>query len=297
MMKRSAYDFAILGGGVIGTSTAYHLKRLSPDSRILVLDREKRVGAGNTAKSTALFRNIFTSKTSKVLAGSSIEFYLSLGKRIQCKANGYLWLFSDDQWAQLGPARETLNLEKDFIDELGRDSIGDLLPIKTEAKGVLPGVDHGLFGHKCGSLSPTALARFYADEFRAIGGEIELSTDVVTIRLKNRDAQYAPWKDDSGISALVDREGHTITASSYIFAVGAWTQEVLGQIGIFTGVLPKKRQLFGIHLDNPQDFVRTDSDMPVVILPAGGVHIKPVLNRNMLIVGMAADLGVPFLDY
>ena len=55
------FDHVIVGAGVVGAATAYHLKRLSPDSRVLLLDRENRVGAGNTAKSAALYRNIFSS--------------------------------------------------------------------------------------------------------------------------------------------------------------------------------------------------------------------------------------------
>lgn len=294
MTEQPAYDFAILGAGVIGTSTAYHLKRLLPNCRILVIDRERRPGSGNTARSTALFRNIFSSSTSRDLTASSIEFYQSLGKDIQCKTNGYLWLFSDEQWDELAPARRTLNDKESGIEELSGDRIHDLFPINTEPKDVLPNIGHGLFGHRCGSLSPIALTQFYADGFSAMGGEIRLSTDVVAIELNNRSTMHAPWSQDSGVSALVDKAGTRIRAEKYIFAAGAWTQQVLGKIGVYTGVLPKKRQLFGLHVDNRRHFVRSDTVAPIVILPAGGVHIKPVLERNLLIVGMASDLGVPF---
>src|SRR5660397_8087 len=35
--------------------------------------------------------------------------------------------------------------------------------------------------------------------------------------------------------------------------------------------------------------------MPAIILPAGGVYIKPVLDKNIMIAGCADDLGQPFL--
>jgi glycine/D-amino acid oxidase-like deaminating enzyme len=34
---------------------------------------------------------------------------------------------------------------------------------------------------------------------------------------------------------------------------------------------------------------------PAIILPAGGVYIKPILDKNILIVGCADDLGQPFM--
>ena len=92
------YDTIIVGAGVIGASTAYHLKRLSPKKKVLVIDKNNKVAVGNTAKSAALYRNIFSSATSQVLANSSISFYESIADKISLKELGYFWMLSRDDY-------------------------------------------------------------------------------------------------------------------------------------------------------------------------------------------------------
>ncbi|MCE8423391.1 MAG: FAD-binding oxidoreductase, partial [Candidatus Methanoperedens sp.] len=58
---------------------------------------------------------------------------------------------------------------------------------------------------------------------------------------------------------------------------------------------PKKRQLFALKIDNPVQLLSKSTIRPAIILPAGGVYIKPLLDKNMIIVGCADDLGQPFL--
>ncbi|MDL5501932.1 MAG: FAD-dependent oxidoreductase, partial [Candidatus Methanoperedens sp.] len=89
------FDFIINGAGVIGSATACYLKKALPGSKILLIDRNHTAGAGNTAKSAALFRNFFSSRINRALAGSSISYYLELGSKVQLDPIGYLWLFSE----------------------------------------------------------------------------------------------------------------------------------------------------------------------------------------------------------
>ncbi|MDT7889832.1 MAG: FAD-dependent oxidoreductase, partial [Desulfurococcales archaeon] len=77
------FDYVIVGAGVVGLSTAYHIKRLSPDSRILVADRAHAPGSGDSGRSAAAFRAFFTNNVNLLLSNSSIEFYKSV------EASGY----------------------------------------------------------------------------------------------------------------------------------------------------------------------------------------------------------------
>jgi glycine/D-amino acid oxidase-like deaminating enzyme len=289
------FDHVVIGAGVIGAATAYHLKRLSPDSRILLLDKDKRVGAGNTAKSAALYRNIFSSRASKMLSASSIKYYLTLGDKVQMNPIGYLWMFSNDQWKASKEAIGTLDPIRDDMELMDSKEIGKMLNVELSGKGRFPSVDFGIFGHLCGSLSGMGLAQHYASEFRERGGEISLETDIIDIVLRGKSTRHAPW-GPKGIDHLLDRRDRTITGKNYIFATGAWTQDILGKIGIFTGVLPKKRQLFGIRIDDPGT-VAGDIDLekvPAMILPAGGMYIKPILHRKLMILGLAEGIGQPY---
>ena len=42
------YDFAIIGGGIVGTSTAWQLQQRHPDSKIVLLEKETRVARHQT---------------------------------------------------------------------------------------------------------------------------------------------------------------------------------------------------------------------------------------------------------
>ncbi|MDH5390463.1 MAG: FAD-binding oxidoreductase [Candidatus Bathyarchaeota archaeon] len=55
-----AYDIIVVGAGIIGMSSAYHLQK-NPDKKILVIDKEPGAGQGNTAKAAGMFRNTFSS--------------------------------------------------------------------------------------------------------------------------------------------------------------------------------------------------------------------------------------------
>jgi glycine/D-amino acid oxidase-like deaminating enzyme len=289
-------DYIIVGAGVIGSSIAYHLKSALPDGKILLLDRNHIAGAGNTARSAALYRNFFSSRTSRMLAESSIKYYLGLGDKVQLKPIGYLWLFSEEQWTASQKAIEQLDPQKNEFEILDRAAVTDILRLNSDAKAPFPEVNAGIYCHMCGSINGMALAQHYASEFKSLGGDVNFDTDIKSFILTGQKSCYAPW-DDVRVSGITDQKGNTYYGEQFVIATGAWTHDLLAPVGIASGVLPKKRQLFALSIKIPdQLLVHPDSDKkPAIILPAGGVYIKPVLERNMLIAGCADDLGQPFL--
>ncbi len=286
------FDYIIVGAGVIGSSIAYYLKKALPYSNILLVDRNHTAGAGNTAKSAALYRNFFSSATSRMLAGSSIKFYLELEDKVNLAPIGYLWLFSEEQWTDSQKAIGQLDPKKDRFEVLNREAISEILRLNHEAKGKFPDVHKGIHCHMCGSISGMALAQHYASAFKSKGGEASFDTDIKSFILTGQESRYAPWADVRA-SGIVDQKGNTYQGNQFIIATGAWTHDLLAPIGIASCILPKKRQLFGLVVKNPERFLK-DSKRPAIILPAGGVYIKPVLDKNILIVGCADDLGQPF---
>ena len=69
------YDIIIIGGGIIGTATAYYLKKNQSNLKIGLVEQYEKIGSGNTSKSAALYRNLFGSEMSRILAESSYDFY------------------------------------------------------------------------------------------------------------------------------------------------------------------------------------------------------------------------------
>ena len=67
------HDIIIIGGGIIGGSTLYHLSQLGYRGRVLVLEREDALSKGSTALSAGGFRNIWTTPINMKLTSYSIE--------------------------------------------------------------------------------------------------------------------------------------------------------------------------------------------------------------------------------
>jgi len=288
------YDFIIVGAGVIGCSSAYHLKKLNPKLKILIIEKNHRAGYGNTSKSAALFRNLFSSKTSRKLASSSINFYYTISDKIKLKKSGYLWLFSEDQWKKNKNIINKLNKNKLEIDLLNKEDINKYLDINLFSNKELPNIGNGIFCKRCGSLSAVSLAEYYANSFIEIGGKIFFNKEIKSIKLSGEKEQYAPWKDIK-IKHLIDNNGDKFYSTKYLFATGAWTQNILSPIGIASNIYPKKRQLFGIKIKKISNiFNKKLKQYPAIILPAGGVYLKPILKDKTIIVGCADDLGQPY---
>src|SRR5712691_10928797 len=185
------YDLVVVGAGIMGLASAYHLKRNNPSKSVLVLDRFGAPGQGNTGRSNAMFRNTFTSPDNQVLANTSIDFYLHLQNELKVNIGlqliGYLWLLSESQVARTegyvqGMKRNGVEVEEYSVEELRRlvgGAVTDLDRDGEEANVMgLEDISSGVFGPKCGRLDPEMLVRFYADEFMRLGGKIAFKTIV-----------------------------------------------------------------------------------------------------------------------
>jgi len=123
---------------------------------------------------------------------------------------------------------------------------------------------------------------------------VSFDTDIKEFDLAGKESCFAPW-DEVYMDGIMDQKGNTFHAKHFILAAGAWMHELLAPVGIASGILPKKRQLFALKIKNPGQLLVNPTKKPALILPAGGVYIKPVPDRNILIAGCADDLGQPFL--
>lgn len=287
------YDTIIVGAGVIGASTAYHLKRLSPKKKVLLIDKNDKVAVGNTAKSAALYRNIFSSKTSQDLANSSISFYESIADKISLKELGYFWMLSQEDYKKAKAGLDKLDEKKDQFEILSGKDIPENLKINITKSENFKEIDCILYGHRCGSLSAIKLARYYATHFQKLGGEIQIPAEIKVINLTEEDRYYPPWTDIN-VESITDHYGVNYFAEEFIFATGAWTQSLLTPIGIASQIYPQKRQMFTLKIKPDQIAINTKERIPILILPTGGVYIKPVLQNSLIMVGSANELGNPY---
>jgi glycine/D-amino acid oxidase-like deaminating enzyme len=295
------YDAIIVGAGVLGLSTAYHIKNLCPNDKILVVDKLGAAGQGNTAKSAAMFRSFFYSHTNLTLADTSIDFYKhlqeDLGVNLKIKWPGYLWLFSEQEYRRLEPALKKLDgrglkhkvYEKEELTK--RFKLNTDVATEEDSKRIgLVDVDKGVFVPKAGSLDVDNLVNFYESEFTKLGGETQYNTKVKEILTEARDPLGIPgepyfWQESR--VAGVNTNKKKINAKKTVIAAGAWTPFLLDQVGINSHVKARKRQIFSVKADTKElkellwtEGFNHEGCIPFTILPKPRVYLKPALEED-----------------
>ena len=314
-------DILVVGAGMMGVASAYHLQKNNPGKRIVVVERFGAAGQGNTGRSNAMFRNTFSSSDNQILANSSIDFYLYLQEELKVDIGlqkiGYLWLMDESQLAKSEPFLRRMDDNGIETTRHDRESLGRMLPgMKAEFAGDeeakmlgLPDVDGAVFGPKCGRLDPDKLVRFYASEFVKAGGKFAFNSDVKGLLVapsKRLGVEGEPlvWQETKieGV-ALSGPAGETLLADTVVLAGGAWLNELLEPVGTDGHVKAKKRQLFSVYADgsgldkllHAKGFNRLGL-LPMVILPKAGVHFKPVSEEGCFWIGCEDEVNRPFVD-
>lgn len=259
------YDTIVVGAGIIGLSTAFHIKRRNPQDRVLVIDKRSGPGQGNTAKSWAGFRNFFSSTTNLALAGSGIQFYRhvqeDLGVDLQMRWIGYLFLYSRTDYQKKMEILEGMAKRgAEYCVYEGNEITGRLgmnRKPRSEASQLmgLSDIDLGLFVPKAGTLDSDSLTKFYESEFTKLGGEIQYNTLAKSIIVEPKKPLGFPgepyfWQDSR--AGGVDTDKGTIKAKKTVVATGAWASELLDPIGIDAYSKPLKRNVFVIGADTQQ---------------------------------------------
>lgn len=306
-------DVLIIGGGVLGFSSAYHMKQRRPDERMVLIDRLGGPGQGNSAKSEGAFRNVFTSKTNYLLADSTIDafnhFQHDLGYDLKLEHIGYFWLFSDEQHRRLKPvlgSMARLGVELRFFDEGLTDMIPGLVTNFTgdeeaEILGLEP-VEVGMQGVKCGSIDADLLVRCYERMFLDAGGEVVYGAEAERLILEPEEELGIPgepfvWQD-AAVKGAETSKGE-IRADTTVVATGAWAERLLDPIGFDAMMRPKKRHIFVFKDPRLRGLFEVKGlnevgALPLTVLPKSGVYLKAEVSEGSIWVGCADNLGRRF---
>lgn len=315
------YDIVVVGAGIMGVASAYYLQKNNPTKRVLVVERYRGAGQGNTGRSNGMFRNTFTSSDNQILTNGAIDFYdhvqQGLGVDIGLKKIGYLWLMDD---GQLSRSEEYLQrMERNGVEttRYSREELRQRLPglvaefgSNEEAKLMnLPPVDGAIFGPKCGSLDPDKLVGYYASEFTKAGGTFQFNADVESLVIGPSerlgiDGEPFVWQDSEveGVS-IRGRSGEVVEAETVVVAGGAWANELLEPIGVDGHVKAKKRQLFSVQPSGTKLAALVHAGgfnplrlVPMIILPKAGAYFRPKGDEECLWVGCEDEVNRPYID-
>jgi glycine/D-amino acid oxidase-like deaminating enzyme len=309
------YDALIIGAGILGLSTGYHIKSRNPELGVLIVDKLGAAGQGSTAKSAAAFRCLFHSPTNFVLADSSAEFYKhvqdDLGFDLKQRWAGYLWFFDKDGYDKvLSVLKELANRGFKYV-EYDQDDLVRKLDMRTsfaddeEARMMgLGDVYKGILIQKAGLIDVDSLVKFYESEFLKLGGKIQYNTEAKELAVEPRQPLGMPgepyfWQDAT-ITGARTMKG-LIRAKKTIVAAGAWISQLLDPLGIECFIKPKKRQVFSVKARTEALkkllFTREFTDagcLPFTILPKPSVYIRPAPEEDALWLAYADEFPRAF---
>jgi sarcosine oxidase subunit beta len=222
---------AIVGGGVMGASVAYHLA-LRGMTDVVILDRSDATGRGSTGAATGGFRAQFATPINvrlSLLAREKLQrFKAEIGVDPGYSTAGYLWLASTEaemvalRWAQRIQQAEGL---VEAV-EVGSQEIAQLSPAVK-----LDGVFGGAFCPTDGFIRPVAILEGYLAAARRLGVRVEWGVEVTSIALG----------EDGRITHVETPRGR-IEVESVVNAAGPWAATIAAHAGVRLPVDPLRRQ-------------------------------------------------------
>src|SRR6202165_230079 len=202
MSKGNRYDVAVIGAGVFGAWTAWHLARQG--KRVLIADA---YGPGNARASSAgesrIIRmgygadELYTRWSVRSLAQWK-EFFASTGQRLFHKT-GVLWLAGKDN-SRVRQAAEVLARCGVRFEELSKAELEQRYP-----QVGLEGITRGLLEPHSGVLMARRAVAAVAEESQRFGVEY-------------RVAQVAEPQGSGAIASVTTSGGETISADAFVFA-------------------------------------------------------------------------------
>ncbi|MEI9410639.1 FAD-binding oxidoreductase [Mesorhizobium salmacidum] len=207
-------DVIVLGGGLMGTASAYFLTRRG--ARVTLIERN-RIGTGATVASFGNIRRTGRHLSQLPLAHRSLRLWgeaeKMLGRDVEFRATGHIRLIFDE--ASLADMRTYAQTARPWGLELEELSPRE---IHTRFPGLGPDAIAASFSPHDGSGNPRLIAPAFAEAARQLGTEIVEEAEVETVR-------------HTGSSFLVTSSKGTFAAECLLNTAGAWGARIAAQFG------------------------------------------------------------------
>jgi sarcosine oxidase, subunit beta len=218
----------VIGGGVIGTSAAFHLAEAGVD---VVLVERAELGSGSTRRAAGGVRTQFSDVLNIEIATRSLAAFRDFGRRpgweIALKQVGYLFVLTREADVEAFDRSVALQNERGLESRIVTAEEACALCPMLEGDDILAGA----FSPGDGHAAPEDVVQGYAVGTRAHGGHIEVGCEVLAIKTRRAD-----------VTEVVTSHG-AIRTTAVICAAGAWSRGCGAMVGIELPVSPLRRQV------------------------------------------------------
>lgn len=233
MMRRGAAlperaQVVVIGGGVIGTSIAFHLAEAGVD---VVLVERDALGSGSTCRAAGGVRAQFSDELNIQIAQRSLAAFRDFARRPGGEINlhevGYLFVL--DREEDVAAFEQSIALQQ-------AHGVPSELVSPARARELCPllaGEDvlAAAYSPQDGHATPEAVVQGYAQAARAAGAHLAVGCEVLAI-----------GSGAGEIREVVTTRG-TVATSTVVCAAGAWSQAVGALAGVELPVVPLRRQV------------------------------------------------------
>ncbi len=276
------YDVIIVGGGIMGSATAYYLMKTDSALKVAVIERDPSYSRASTTLSMSNVRIQFSLKENIEISKFAFEVLQRFEEEMAVEDNkpkiyfhreGNLFLVDREN-------QETANQAIDLQKKLGcrvewwsPKKIKETFPLYEPDKMV-----GGTYSPDDGHIDAYAMLMGYRTKTRSLGTEY-INNEVVEI-------MSTPGRA-TGVSLVTNEH---INAEYVINCAGAWAGQLAETAGVKLPVVPVKRQVF--TLDTA---VKPQGSLPLTVLPSGLYFRTEIGNVILLGKSMAEDpVGIQF---
>jgi len=228
-MKTTA-DVVVIGGGIMGASTAYHLARRGC-ANVVVLESGEMFGLGSTGLNAGGIRYQFATKVnvelSKVSIGMMERFADEMGQEVGLRRCGYLFMLDRD--ADVAQFRANVALQNSLDVPSRVVSAAEIAELAPEVD--VSGIIGGTWCPLDGLVDPNGLLQGYVSNARRLGATLLTGTPAIGIDVV-----------DGSVRRVVTKIG-SIETPTVVIAAGPWSAQIGAMAGIDLPIQPIRRQI------------------------------------------------------
>ena len=255
-MGTSIYDVVIIGGGIMGSSTAYHLMKADNRLKVAFVEMDPAYERASSTLSMANVRLQFGLKENIQISQHALEVFETFGEDMAVdgdepdlghRKEGNLFPVDEEGAAE---AKRSLTLQQSLgcaVEWWTPDQIREHYPL-YEPDGFVGGT----FGSDDGLVDPYGFVMAYKRKAVWSGARF-VKDEVVEILASGARAE--------GVRLA---SGDVLKAGFVVNCAGAWGAGIAATAGIHIPVEPVKRQIFCLDTE-----VKPERPLPLTLLPSG----------------------------
>jgi sarcosine oxidase subunit beta len=249
MSLPKSVDVVVVGGGVMGTSAAFHLAEAGVS--VLLCERNE-LASGSTSKAAGGVRANFSDAFNVALGARSLELFAKFkdrpGYEIDLHRPGYLFALTKNSDVELFEASTKIHHEFGIRSEM-------LSPEDAKRISPLLNIDDVLacsFTPDDGHCTPEAVVMGYATGAKRLGATVLTNTEVLEIEVVGSEIR--------SVTTSIGR----VATKAVINCAGAWSPKIGELVGLNLPVTPYRRELV-VTKELGNEFKDLPTAMPMTI--------------------------------